>query len=94
MTPRKTVTLIISLFIIFALLFVNPPHFSDIATAHNNDGKDKGDSYQYHTSYESLVADMQNLNNNYPDIFELYTAQDAFGLPDVTSGLELSLIHI
>ena len=88
MTPRKTVALITSFFIIFASPFVNSHHFSDIAIAHNNDGKDKGNSYQYHTSYESLVADMQNLNNNYPDIFELYTAQDAFGLPDVTSGLE------
>ncbi|RKX52441.1 MAG: hypothetical protein DRP25_02310 [Thermotoga sp.] len=88
MTPRKTVILIISFFIIFASFSVSLYIFSDIAAAHDDSNKDGEGSYKYHTSYESLVADMQNLNNNYPDIFELYTAQDAFGLPDVTSGSE------
>lgn len=47
----------------------------------------KSTLYTYH-NYSTLVSDMQNLNSTYPNIFELYTAQDMFGLPDVTSGGE------
>ena len=52
--------------------------------------------YVYHTNYpgttgdyEWLVSDMQNLNSTYPHIFELFTAQSAFGLPNVTKGNEV-----
>lgn len=45
----------------------------------------KSTLYTYH-NYTTLVSDMQALNSTYPNIFELYTAQDLFGLPDVPDG--------
>ena len=85
MSQHKTIAIIITLSLLFVSFITGLDH-TNVATAVAENTKD--DLYKYHTSYESLVSDMQNLNNNYPEIFELYTAQDAFGLPDVTAGSE------
>ena len=47
----------------------------------------KSTLYTYH-NYTTLVSDMQALNSTYPSIFELYTAQALFGLPNVSYGSE------
>lgn len=41
--------------------------------------------FTYH-DYDSMVADLQGLAAAYPDLAELFTAQDAWGLPTIPDG--------
>ncbi|HEC76084.1 MAG TPA: DUF2817 domain-containing protein, partial [Thermoplasmatales archaeon] len=85
MIMRKTIS------VMFFFLLIS---ISFVSIAYNEKKLDS--LYEYHTNYPGstgdyawLVSDMQNLNSSYPEIFELYTAQDKFGLPDVVHGSEV-----
>ena len=83
---KKHFTRIFATILITSTLLTN---FTYLTTSEITDGIDQNqrDSlYKYHTSYSQLVQDMQNLNSQHPDIFELTTAQDEYGLDDIIDG--------
>ncbi|WP_455392430.1 M14 family metallopeptidase [[Eubacterium] cellulosolvens] len=49
--------------------------------------------YSYH-NYSTLTADLKKLNNTYPDLFELDTAQQLFGLPDCKDGYKIWILRV
>ncbi|MEW6069086.1 MAG: M14 family zinc carboxypeptidase [Candidatus Thermoplasmatota archaeon] len=83
---RAILSVVAILLLLTALLGVGFAGFN--ATSNFSTGKlPKATLYTYH-NYTTLVSDMQNLNGTYPEIFELFTAQELFGLPNVTYDAE------
>ena len=82
------------IFLFFLIIFLITPNSIGVYETNSNLEKTLKTNYEsfntlytYHT-YNSLLSDMENLELLYPNIFELYTAQDEYSLPDVTSGSE------
>jgi hypothetical protein len=86
MTRNRRATVIVSALVIVAVLATVKSPASATPTLKS--------PYTYHVTgystgdYSGLVTDMQTLNTTYPHICEIFTAQDAFGLPDVVAGSE------
>lgn len=50
-------------------------------------------SYFYH-NYSTLESDLEKLDNEYPSLIEIDTAQDLYGLPDCTGGYKIWIVRI
>jgi hypothetical protein len=50
-------------------------------------------NYTYH-NYSTLVSDLEQLNIQYPNLIELYTTQERFGLPDCEGGYKIWVARI
>ncbi len=50
-------------------------------------------TYTYH-NYTTLVSDLKQLNTTYPDLIELFTAQDRYGLSDCKDGYKIWVARI
>jgi len=79
--PRRIPALVLLAVVLLSPSYISAEHEKDSLYTYHVTGYSTGD-------YAGLVADMQNLNATYPGIFELFTAQDAFGVPDVVYGSE------
>ncbi len=64
-------------------------HSSNVfPTTFGSSTRNQNTTYTYH-NYTELVSDMRSLNNTYPDLFELYSAQAEFGLPECKDGYKI-----
>ena len=106
---KKSLSILI-FFLVFTLLFTNwadlcsfevdthsigSVNRSSVTFTHTSGStsRNNNESYIYH-NYSSLVSVMKLLNQTYPDIFELYTAQAEFGLPDCQDGYKIWYVRI
>jgi hypothetical protein len=59
-----------------------------LLTAHSH-----RESYIYH-NYTSFIEELKELNKVYPNLVELYTAQEEFGLPDSHGGYKIWYVRL
>jgi hypothetical protein len=74
-------------------------HQLSLKTGENNDSEieqiilNSNSNYTYH-NYSTLVANLKNLNSTYPDLMDLNTSQELYGLPDCRDGYKIWVVKI
>lgn len=71
------------------LLIGTLEHFQKI----NHMGVRSNSNYTYH-NYSTFVTDLNELNTNYPELIEIFTTQEQFGLPDCEGGYKIWVARI
>ncbi|MCK5559913.1 MAG: hypothetical protein KAJ51_04945, partial [Thermoplasmata archaeon] len=67
--------------------------FTHINSQNSGGLRSSREDYSYH-NYSTLVSGLQQLNTTYPDLLEVFTTQDLFGLPDCVGGYKIWLARI
>jgi len=107
--PMRSINTILAV-TIFLLIIIQPSylHIQELEFSNNGipstdqdfvhtifgrSSENSNTNYTYH-NYSTLVTDLEYLSDTYPNLIELTTAQDQFGLADCSGGYKIWIIRI